>query len=366
MRLTEKSWHLAGEGRPPTIPKGHQLALEFRILGPVEVRRDRRALDVGTCKQLGVLITLLLRANTVVAVDRLVDEVWGEAPPRSAAKAIQVYVSGLRKVLEPGRVSGVAAEMLLTRPPGYILRATTGACDAACFEALVAEARGALAGLNPIRAGRLLREALALWRGPALADVADEPFAHSEAIRLEEERLAAIEDRVEADLACARHSELVGELQALVGANPFRERLWGQLMLAMYRAGRQAEALRAYQQVRRVLADELGIEPGRALQQLEHAVVSQATELELAAAPRSPQAPRLWSPRTRSSPLLCTPARPSVSRRPTLASSGAPSSSNAHAASSTRSWPAAARCCSFPVTRESARAGSGPRCDDDS
>jgi DNA-binding SARP family transcriptional activator len=263
------------------------MALEFRILGPVEVRRAGRVLDLGTRKQLGVLVTLLLRANTIVAVDRLIDEVWGEAAPSGAPKAVQVYVSGLRKVLEPERAEGKAAEVLVTQHPGYLLRVPPDAYDATCFEALAAEGRRALADHEPPRASDLLREALALWRGPALSDVVYEPFAQREAARLEEERVVAIEDRVEADLACGDHSQLVGELDALVDAHPLRERLWGQLMLAMYRAGRQADALRAYQKVRGILADELGIEPGHPLQQLEHAVLSHAPELELAPAARS-------------------------------------------------------------------------------
>jgi DNA-binding SARP family transcriptional activator len=210
-----------------------------------------------------------LRRNEVVSSDRLTDELWGESPPATAAKSIQVYVSGLRKVLGEGR--------LTTRAPGYVLRAEPDEVDLAVFERLVGSARGA----EPARASQILRSALALWRGPALGDLAYEPFAQADVDRLEELRLAALEQRIDADLACGRHAELVGELRGLVAASPLRERLRFQLMLALYRTGRQADALEAYRQARRELDEELGLEPGHDLQRLEHAILQHDPALDL-------------------------------------------------------------------------------------
>jgi YVTN family beta-propeller protein len=241
--------------------------LEFRILGALEVVDDDRPLTLGAPKQRAVLAVLLLHRGEVVSIDRLVDELWGQHPPSSATKAVQVYVSNLRKALGNG--------LLVTRGRGYALEAEGGQLDADQFQARATEGSDALAEGDAQLASARLREALALWRGPALADFAYEPFAQGEAARLEEERLAALEDRIDADLALGRHTALIGELDALVREHPLRERLQAQLMLALYRSGRQADALERYQQARRKLIDELGIEPGRELQELERSILAQ-------------------------------------------------------------------------------------------
>jgi DNA-binding SARP family transcriptional activator len=256
--------------------------MEFQILGPLEVRDEGgNSLALGAPKQRALLALLLLHANEPVSVDRLIDELWGEHPPRTAAKSLQVYVSGLRKLLPP--------ETLLTRPSGYMLRVAEDELDLARLDRLQAQARQA----EPARAAELLREALALWRGPPLADFAYEPWALAEIARLEELRLAALEERVEADLALGRHTELVGELDALVTRHRLRERTRSQLMLALYRSGRQAEALAAYQEGRRALVEELGIEPSRGLQELERAILRQDPSLDVSVADRPQPEPEL-------------------------------------------------------------------------
>jgi DNA-binding SARP family transcriptional activator len=221
--------------------------VEFGLLGPLEVRGDEEPLRLPARKQRALLALLLLHANRVVGRERLIDQLWGEDPPETAVKALQVYVSQLRKLLPAG--------MLMTRPPGYVLEVEPEAVDLLRFERLVAEARAC----EPARASVLLREALGLWRGPPLAEFGEEPFARVEATRLEDLRLAALEERIEADLSLGRHAELVSELEALVAEEPHRERLRGQLMLALYRSGRQAQALEAYRAARAALA-ELGLE----------------------------------------------------------------------------------------------------------
>ena len=246
--------------------------MEFGLLGPLEVRGGDGPLRLPARKQRALLALLLLHANRVVARERLIDLLWGEAPPESAVKALQVYVSQLRKLLPAG--------ILVTRAPGYLLEVEPKAVDLLRFERLVAEARAA----DPARASSLLAEALGLWRGPPLAEFREEPFARVEARRLEDLRLAALEERIEADLALGRHAELVGELEALVGEDPHRERLRGQLMLALYRSGRQADALAAYQDARAVLLEELGLDPGDELQRLEKAILVHDPSLELLAA----------------------------------------------------------------------------------
>ncbi len=245
--------------------------MEFRILGPLEVLDAGAALTLGGAKQRALLAILLLSANRVVPNDRLIDDLWGEKPPETAAHALQVYVSQLRKVL--GR------ERLVTRSPGYLLAVEPDSIDLTRFEQLLGTAREQL-GPDPAGAARLLGEALDLWRGPALAEFAFEPFAQNAIGRLEELRLVALEERIEADLALGRHGEVTGELEGLIRSQPLRERPRGQLMRALYRAGRQAEALEAYQETRRVLVDELGIDPSPALQQLEKAILNQDPALD--------------------------------------------------------------------------------------
>jgi DNA-binding SARP family transcriptional activator len=244
--------------------------MEFRLLGPLEVVEQGRSLTLGGVKQRGVLALLLLHANEVVATERLIDELWGESPPATVVKSIQVYVSRLRKQLGDGRLE--------TRAPGYVLHVDPSELDLARFERLVAEARGA----GPVSAAQMLREALALWRGAPIADLAYEPFAQPEIARLEELRLAALEQRLDAELAAGRHAELVGELEARVKEHPLRERMRGQLMLCLYRCGRQAEALDAFRSARAVLVEQMGIEPGRRLRALHEAILRQDPGLELA------------------------------------------------------------------------------------
>jgi len=242
--------------------------MDFRILGPLEVLSEEGVLDVGGGKQRSVLVLLLLHANEIVSSDRLIDGLWPDEPPPSAAKIVQVHVSRLRKALD-----GVGDEILLTRGHGYELRVAPGQLDLDRFQGLLEDGRAALAADNPDKAAETLRNALALWRGPPLADFAYDSFAQGEIARLEELRLAALEERIEADLALGRHDAVVQELEQLVGRHPLRERLRGQLMLALYRAGRQAEALEVYRDARRTLADELGLEPSPTLQQLERAIL---------------------------------------------------------------------------------------------
>jgi DNA-binding SARP family transcriptional activator len=245
--------------------------MEFRLLGPLEAVDDGRTLPLGGTKQRALLAVLLLSANETVPGERLVDALWGERPPATATKAIQVYVSGLRRV--------VGADRLQTRGRGYAIVAVPEEIDVARFERLTAEGRRALAAGAHAEAAERLATALALWRGPALADLAAEPFAEPAAARLEELRLAALETRLDADLLLGRHAELVGELEGLVAGEPLRERPRRQLMLALYRSGRQAEALAAYQEARTTLVEELGIEPGPELQELERAILRQDASL---------------------------------------------------------------------------------------
>jgi DNA-binding SARP family transcriptional activator len=255
--------------------------MDFRILGPLEVQGAGGALSLGGAKQRALLAALLLRANEVVSSDRLIEELWGEHPPETGGKALQVRISELRKLLEPDRGRGEPNRVLLTRPPGYLLRLEPEQLDLTRFERLCSEARDALARGEAARARTKLEEALALWRGGALADLAYEPFAQAEIARLNELRLAALEDRIDADLALGRHADVVGELESLIAEQPLRERLRRQLMLALYRSGRQAEALEAYRQTRNVLVEELGIEPGRGLKELERAILIQDSSLDL-------------------------------------------------------------------------------------
>ena len=254
------------------------------MLGPLEAVHDGMQVPLGSRKQRALLAILLLRANEVVAPDALIDELWGERPPPSAGHTLQVYVSRLRSAF---RQSGGDDGILVTRPAGYLLRVGFGELDLNRFERLAEEGRRALESGAPERAAERLREALALWRGSPLADLAFEPFARIDVERLEELRLAALEDRIDADLALGRHTALVPETERLVAQYPLRERLRGQLMLALYRAGRQADALTAYRETRDYLVGELGIEPRKELRALEQAMLRQDDSLELAPAGRA-------------------------------------------------------------------------------
>ncbi len=246
--------------------------MHFRILGPLEVWADGQELQLGAGRQRALLTLLLLHANEVVPSDRLIDDLWGEHPPATAAKVVQGYVSQLRKAL--------AKDILVTRPTGYLLR--VDATDAREFERLVDEAQAQ----EPTDAARTLRRALELWRGPPLADFEYENWAQAEIARLEGLRLEALEDRMDAELQLRRHAQLVPELESLVAGHPLRERLRGQLMLALYRSGRQAEALDQYAEARRRLVGELGIEPGLELQDLQRRILAHDPELGAAARPR--------------------------------------------------------------------------------
>jgi len=243
--------------------------VQFQILGPLEVRDGERLLPLGGAKQRGVLALLLIHGNEVVSRQRLIDELWGDEPPRTAANVIQVYVSQLRKALSPA--------VLLTRGRGYMLRVEPEELDLRRFERLAEQAREA----EPAAAAETLREALSLWRGAPLADLHDESFGHVEIARLEELRLSVLELRIDADLAVGRHGEVVGELERLAEEYPLRERLRGQLMLALYRSGRQAEALEVFKKARALLVEQLGIEPSAALKELELAILRHDPRLEL-------------------------------------------------------------------------------------
>ncbi len=234
--------------------------MEFRILGPVEVVDDGRTLPLGSGRQLALLAVLLLHANEVVSVDRLVDELWSDSAPPTAAKIVRNSASLLRKEL---------GDRIVTRPPGYLLRVEEGELDSERLEHAVEN--GGLENLT---------SALALWRGTPLSEFAYEPFAQSEILRLEELRLSAVEARVDAQLALGLHERVIKELERLVQQHPLRERPYGQLMLALYRSGRQADALEVYQRARRNLDEQLGIEPGPALRELERKILNQDEALE--------------------------------------------------------------------------------------
>lgn len=244
--------------------------MEFLILGPLEVSDDGRKLALGGPKQRAVLAHLILRANRLVAADLLIDGLWGEEPPESARNTLQTYVYRLRKVLGDGRLEG--------RDGGYVLAAAPGEIDAARFEALVKQGKAQVAS-DPSAAAATLSDALSLWRADALADVTEEPSLRGEAARLEELRLSATEHRVSAEIAMGGHSTVVPELELLTARYPLRERMWANLMLALYRSGRQAEALSTFERARQVLADELGADPSPDLQRLHEQILHRAPEL---------------------------------------------------------------------------------------
>jgi DNA-binding SARP family transcriptional activator len=257
-------------------------AIEFRILGPLEVASGSLRADLQAGKERSLLAIMITEAGRVVSVDRLIDELWGDAPPSSAHASLRVLVSRLRKALGALGSDG----SIHRKAPGYVLEVPQDCIDSFRFEALAERGRHALASGRPAEAARNLREGLELWRGAALADAADSPSTFAEASRLEEARLVAVEDRIEADLECGRHAVLVGELDKLVTGHPLRERLWRSMMLALYRSGRQSEALSAYQKLRSTLVEEMGVDPSQALEQLQQAILNRSPELE-SSAPRS-------------------------------------------------------------------------------
>jgi YVTN family beta-propeller protein len=243
--------------------------MEFRILGPLEVEDGGRPVPIGGGRQRALLALLVMRPNEVVSQERLIDELWGAAAPETAAKSLHNQVSALRRSLGDG--------VIVTRAPGYELEVEPDVVDAQRFERLVEEAR---TEVDPAVARERLREALGLWRGPPLQELAGEEFTQGEIRRLEELRLVALEGRIDAELALGGGSELVPELEALVQEHPLRERLRGQLMLALYRGGRQAEALEAFGDARRTLVQELGLEPSERLRRLERSILTQDPTLE--------------------------------------------------------------------------------------
>jgi DNA-binding SARP family transcriptional activator len=271
--------------------------MEFRILGPLEALEEGRVVALGGSRQRALLAVFLLHRGETLSTDRLIDELWGERAPATAAKTVQVYISRLRKALAGGDGNG-SAGVVATREHGYELELDPERLDAHRFERLVAEGRSELAAGRPERAAAALEEALSLWRGPPLADLAYEPFAQGEIARLEGLRVAALEELIDANLALGRHAEVIGELERLIAGHPYRERPRAQLMLALYRSDRQADALQAYQDARRALVEELGIEPGERLRELERAILAQDPALHLVAEPPRATEPPVEAPRS--------------------------------------------------------------------
>ncbi len=250
--------------------------MEFGVLGPLEVTAEGQSLRLAGVRTRAVFAMLIMHANQVVSSDRLLEELWPGQPPDRATDSLQVRLSELRRALR----SAGAADRLVTQPPGYLLRVAPGELDALRFEQLAAEGDAALAAADAATAAGRLDQALALWRGPALADFDTVPSARAEAGRLEEQRLAALESRAEALLACGRHRDLIAELETLTAAHPLRERFWYQRMLALYRAGRQADALRVYRELRDILVTELAIEPSPELRELHARILRQDPALD--------------------------------------------------------------------------------------
>ena len=280
------------------------VGLQFRILGPLEVWRDGEVLSVGGERQRALLALMLVHANELLGSDRLVDALSGEQRTEATVNALRVAISRLRRALG----AGAGEQVLLTRPGGYVLQIEPRQLDAAQFEALLGDARGLLAAGDQAGAGAVLREALGLWRGEPLADLALLEPVQAEIRRLEEMRLGAVMDRIDADLVAGSANELIGELEALIKSNPLQERLRRQLMLALYRAGRQADALNLYRDTSELFRGELGLEPGRQLRELERSILQQDTTLELR--PRSAPPPRARLP---------APATPFIGRAGELA-----------------------------------------------
>ena len=265
--------------------------VKFAILGPIELRHGGRKAAVGGPRQIALLALMLLNANRGVSSECLTDTLWGGRSSAGADKRLQMAIARLRRALDLGGVRSDAA--LRTVGGGYLLAVEPGELDADVFETHVDEGTRALEAGEPADAAALLREALAMWRGPVLADVAYEEFAQAEIRRLEEMRLAAVEARVEADLRLGEHAQLVAELEALTASHPMRERMTAQLMLAYYRCGRQADALELYHRTQVRLDLELGLQPGPSLRALQRQILEHAPALELVAPP-PPRRRRAW------------------------------------------------------------------------
>jgi DNA-binding SARP family transcriptional activator len=293
------------------------LLMEFRLLGGVEAVREGSEVDLGGPGQRRLLALLVLHAGEVVDIDRIADALWGDDPPPGAATALHARVSRLRRAIEPGSRAGDEPGLLITRAPGYLLRTPPESIDLHRFESLVRSARAHLRSGSAAEAAELLEQALGLWRGPALAGFAEEGFCQAAASGAEELRRVAAEDLLEARLGLGQHGEVAPRAEALAEEEPLRERRWGLLMLALYRSGRQADALAAYQRLRHLLADELGISPGTDIQRLEAAILQQSPDLAWggwtqpprptagpapAVAPRDPAGPR--SPAGEGAPFV--------------------------------------------------------------
>ncbi|MGY1780591.1 BTAD domain-containing putative transcriptional regulator [Geodermatophilus sp. SYSU D01036] len=310
--------------------------LQVRILGPLQVLRDGRVVRLGGLRPQAILALLTVHAGRVVPQEQLIEEGWNGRPPRTAPAVLRTYIAQLRAAMEPtgARRPDDAAEatgseqwhVLLTQGPGYLLQISGGQVDAQRFGELAGAGRRALAEGAPGQAADLLGEALALWRGPALMGLADLGALRGHAHRLNEDRWQAVEDRIEADLACGRHASLVGELHALVEAEPLRERLTGQLMLALYRCGRQVSALSVYQSLRGRLTDEMGVVPGADLQRLQQAILRHDPQFQAAhtpvVRPQVPPARRSQPDATQLSPRGAAGVEPRTGRDPTPATSG--------------------------------------------
>jgi DNA-binding SARP family transcriptional activator/tetratricopeptide (TPR) repeat protein len=263
--------------------------LEIRVLGPLEIVWGGRPIDLGGLKARALVARLLIDRGLIVSVDRLIDSLWGEHEGEGAEIALRSTISRLRKRL---REAGVAEDLIVTRAPGYVLEVAAQTSDVFVFERMFAEGKQQLSRRRPSEAVRVLEEAQNLWRGAAYSEVRDEPFARAEARRLEEMQLAAMELRLDAALTLGRHEELIGELETLTSRHSMRERLWTQRMLALYRSGRQAEALRVFQDLRTTLVDELGIEPGQDVSWMEHAILTQDPALTFVAPDEPPTTTR--------------------------------------------------------------------------
>lgn len=283
---------VSGSGSDPT-------ALRIALLGPVEARRGDALVPLGGTKQKTLLAVLALDPGRVIGVDRLISALWGEQEPATALNALQVYASNLRRAL--GELDNTS--VLRWHKPGYLIDLAPDATDVGRFQTFVAQARELTRAQDLSGASRLFGLALAEWRGPALADVADEPFAANETARLESLRLAAMEDLFEVDLGLGRHAELIGPLQQVVFEQPLREKTRAMLMLALYRCGRQAEALETFREARTLLADELGLDPGPELRDLERAILAQSPELNLRSTASSIGR---WDPTIRTRPGSAT------------------------------------------------------------
>ncbi|MFD8151504.1 BTAD domain-containing putative transcriptional regulator [Streptomyces sp. NPDC059720] len=280
-----------GESAARSAPSGGERT-EFRLLGPVEVRDGGSGSGIVPPgpKQRALLSALVMHAGRLLSVDQLTEELWGDRPPSNAGNALQAHVARLRRVLPGGPVPGAGHEWIATLPTGYLLSLGRATTDVQHFHRLSAEGRAAVA-TDPGHAARVLRRALALWRGPALQDSRYGPLCAGEADRLEEHRLTALETLYEARLRCAQHGEITGELEKLTADQPLRERFYDLLMVALYRSGRQAEALGVYERARRRLLESLGVEPGPVLRARLEAILNHSPDLSVSAGPGPAQGP---------------------------------------------------------------------------